>query len=161
MTIVTLAWAVSCGGQVGQKAEGGSAAVDSAALGAGGSSSGEGSRSGSSGGTGASGSCPALSEVVTGSSCSLDAGVSCSGKQVTGCYGTLIPNCTCQDRAWACSVPACPCALNSPLNGTLGGCPSVLQPGNECQFACNAGYHLMGSGTICDGTTLTAQTCVP
>ncbi len=34
MTIVTLAWVASCGGQVSQKAEGGSAAMDGATLGA-------------------------------------------------------------------------------------------------------------------------------
>jgi hypothetical protein len=100
---------------------------------------------------GSLGTCPSVLPASSACQLACDAGYNLTGASTT-CDGTTLTAQTCTMGFGACSVAA-------PSNGTLGTCSPVLGPGEECQFACDAGYNLTGAGTTCDGTTLTAQTC--
>ena len=47
----------------------------------------------------------------------------------------------------------------TPTNGAVGTCVSLMDQGSQCQFTCNTGYSLVGTSTLCAGTSLFPQTC--
>ena len=47
----------------------------------------------------------------------------------------------------------------APTNGAVGTCVSLMDQGSQCQFTCNTGYSLVGTSTLCAGTSLFPQTC--
>jgi hypothetical protein len=140
-------------GSGGGSSSGGSGSSSSTSSGGSSSSTGSGGSSSTGGGSsGSGGSCPAPSQVVAGSSCSLDPSMPCSAEPVPDCQGTTTPSCTCQSHAWACVTSFPPCEG--------GPCPDPSQVvvGSSCSLdpsmPCSA-----EPVPDCQGTTTPSCTC--
>ena len=98
------------------------------------------------------GTCPTT--LASGASCQFTcaSGYNINGP-VTSCSNGVLTAQTCTPAA---------CAVNPPLNGGRGSCPTSLPSGNSCEISCNSGYTVNGAATTCSlGVLTSTQTCSP
>ena len=103
--------------------------------------------------------CPTSGTLTSGSTCALQCATGYIPiESVTG--GGINVNCS-DGILYQPICEVSPCVVQAPAFGTLGGCNSILQSGDSCQFSCLFGYNLTGSSTYCSFGTVYPQTCVP
>ena len=90
--------------------------------------------------------CPTSGTLTSGSTCALQCAQGYIPEEsVTG--GGVNLNCS-DGILYQPICTASPCVVQAPAWGTLGGCGSILQNGQSCQFSCLFGYNLTGSSTL-------------